>query len=83
MLKQCKRLESAGNLSSSSGAWRNLQAKYGLYRIIYMNLNNNNMLEKSNRNTLLNYLNDNKIDYKFDPTDQTIECHYDLFWESI
>ena len=48
-----------------------------------MNLNNNNMLEKSNRNTLLNYLNDNEIDYKFDPTDQTIECHYDLFWESI
>ena len=29
-----------------------------------------------NRTTLLDYLNDNKIDYNIDPTDQTIECSY-------
>jgi len=29
-----------------------------------------------NRTTLLNYLNDNKVDYKLDQSDQTLECHY-------
>ena len=48
-----------------------LQSKYDRNKIIYMNLNNNNMTELQ-RTDLLNYLNNNKIDYNFELETETI-----------